>query len=67
VKNFEHRGNCDVKTIRFIVIDCLTEDQGLRIRPMKLRTGDHGEDRSRSVDTPDVVGTFAGSGEKGKV
>jgi hypothetical protein len=62
VKNFEHLGSCDAITIRFIVIHYLREDQGLRIGPMKLRIGNHCEERSRFSDTPDIAGNWTGSG-----
>jgi hypothetical protein len=58
VRKSEHLDSYDAKTMRFIVIDCLSEVQGLRIGPMKLRTGDQGEDRSRFVDAPDIVGNW---------
>jgi hypothetical protein len=55
-----------MQTIRSIIIDHLTENKWLRIGPMKARTGDHRENRSRLVDLPDIVGNYAGSWEKGK-
>jgi hypothetical protein len=67
VRNFEHPGSRDAKRIRFVVIDCLNEDRQVRIGSMKLRTGDRDENRSRFVDTPDIMGNRAGSGGKRKV
>jgi hypothetical protein len=67
VRNFEPFGNCDAKTTRLIVIDCLNEDKEWRIGSMELRTGDHRDNRSRFVDIPCIVRNRAGSGEKGKL
>jgi hypothetical protein len=63
VWNFEHPGSFNAKTVRFFATDCLSERHVSRVGPMKFKTEDDGQDRSRFVGAFDIVESWGeGSG-----